>query len=219
MMPRFEFGADPPNDDDDHYDFDFTFPVVPDQVGPNIQMPTPMQPWGSLLPSESKSNASASGSGPQHQQSLVDANNHQHGIFQQLLSSSDTSFQPQQSLVDTQYHMYQQLWSNFGPEDYFASPAYHPDADESQNLGTFYPNFSLPILSVGRGVPIPTGTDYRDIARREDEEKDDEVKGTLGEVLDRKRKHPSNKPQIECISQLSQKWARLRVRDLHFVHC
>jgi hypothetical protein len=219
MMPHFEFGADPPNNNDDRYDFDFTFPVVPDPVGPNIQMPMPMWTWGSLLPSESESNASASGSGPQHQQSLVDANNHQHGIFQQLLSSSDTSFQPQQSLVDTQYHMYQQLWSNFGPEDYFASPAYHPDADESQNLGTFYPNFGLLIPSVGWGAPIQTGTDYRDIACQEDEEKDDEVEGTLGEVLGRKCKCPGNKLQIECISQLSQKWARLRVHDLHFVHC
>lgn len=104
-MRPFEFGAQLPPNDDDNHEFNFASPVIFNLYASDIQMPVTVWPWhGFALPSES--NAVASSSGLQSQQSLVNENNRQHYIPPQLPSSSSSDFQPQQSLVDTNNHQY-----------------------------------------------------------------------------------------------------------------
>ncbi|KAG1780943.1 hypothetical protein EV702DRAFT_1193771 [Suillus placidus] len=215
-MRPFEFGAHPPNDDNNHHEFNFTSPVTPNPYAPDIRMPVPTQPWRGLgLPSNSEANlnASASGSGFQLPQSqlLVDANNLQHdNYYPQLPSSSRTSFQPQESLVnvnDIHYDLYQQLRSYYGPETsgYLASPTYHPILDERQPLGSFFPDFSQAVPSMDVDVLLPIGAEYHDEPRQECVFG---AEGTPGEIFSRKCKGHGDEPQTEHISRLQHKRAR-----------
>ncbi|KAG1799425.1 cobalamin-independent synthase [Suillus plorans] len=238
-MRPFESGAQLPPNDDDHYQFNFASPVTANLYGLDVRMPVPVRPWRGFAP-PSESNASASGSGfqPQQsfvnsnniqhgipsqlpstssssfqlQQSLVDANNRQHDIPPQLPSSNVSSFQPQQSLIDINnphHYIYPQLQSNYGPEapGYLVPPAYHPILNERQPLGSFFPDFSQPVPSMGNDTLLPVGTEYRDEPRRE---RIFGVEGTPGQMFSRKRKGRNDKPDTEYINQLPQKRIRLR---------
>ncbi|KAG1789005.1 uncharacterized protein HD556DRAFT_1447279 [Suillus plorans] len=242
-MRPFEFGAQLPPNDDDYYGFNFASPVAANPYASDIRMPVPVWPWRGFAP-PSESNASASGSGLQSQQSLVNANDRQHDIPPQLPSSSSFDFQPQQSLVDANnrqydippqlpfssgssfqpqqslaninvnvknlhYDVYQQLWSNYGPEapGYLASPAYDPILNERQPLGSFFPDFSQAVPSMDNDILLPVGPEYRDEPRQE---RIFGVEGTLGQMSSRKRKDRGDNPQTEYNNRLPRKRINLR---------
>ncbi|KAG1739656.1 hypothetical protein EDB19DRAFT_1978039 [Suillus lakei] len=187
VMQPFEFGAPLPPNDDYELDFAFDFDCEVGTVNPyvlDIQMPVPRQPWRGFVmpPLPSESSASASGSGSQLQQSLVNVRD----------SHCDTP---------------PQLQSNYSPgaPGYLVPPPYHPMLNESQ-LGSFFPDFSQPVLSMDNETLLPVGAEYRDEPRRAGIL---DVEGTLGQKNSGKRKDRVAK-QTEYISWPAPKRVRLR---------
>ncbi|KAG1866015.1 hypothetical protein F4604DRAFT_1928336 [Suillus subluteus] len=239
-MRPFEFGAHLPQDDD-YYEFDFAFdpPVIDNPYALDIQMPVPMRPWrhgGFALPSES--NASASGSRFQPQQSFVNFNDRQHDIPPQLPSesSSGSGFQAQQSLVNNRQHdippqsasgsgsHLQQLFVDVNDFQYDNPPRlqsnYGPEAPSYLASPVHHPIFNerqplgsfFPYFS--QAVPSMDNDILLPVGTEYRDEPRREgifgVEGTSGQMFSRKRKARGDKPQTEYTYQLPQKRVRPR---------